>query len=391
MTPTLKIIRRLHRRGGFSLLYAILAMVVLFGLISFAVDYGRMQVVKSELQRVADAAALHAAPGLLDGSYQDRARIVAAENTVDGASFRMNNGDVTSGTWANGTFSVGGPNPNAVRIHAELTAVPMIFGRLIGISTRDVQAYSIAVLPLASYGVVGLTSISMGGNTSTSYWSPDGTANSSEHGSIASNGNITLSGSTMIYGDARPGVGGTISGGSGRVTGSTQQLAAPLSFPNANAGTYENVNDDNLVPQIDAGHDLKIGGSTTVTIPAGTYYLHDLTISPQATLICSGPVTMYVYHNVNVGGSTLTYGNLPRNLKIILCPDKNGNSPGPVSISSNSAMYASIYAPQSPVTLSGNGDLYGSVLGQSISMTGTSNIHYDLSLSGGTGVATLVK
>ena len=37
-------------RRGFSLIYAMFAMVALSGLISLAVDYGRVQVVKSELR-----------------------------------------------------------------------------------------------------------------------------------------------------------------------------------------------------------------------------------------------------------------------------------------------------------------------------------------------------
>ena len=41
--------------------------------------------------------------------------------------------------------------------------------------------------------------------------------------------------------------------------------------------------------------------------------------------------------------------------------------------------------------MSGTGDLYGSVLGLSVSMTGTSAIHYDATLSGNTGKVSTVK
>jgi hypothetical protein len=50
-----------------------------------------------------------------------------------------------------------------------------------------------------------------------------------------------------------------------------------------------------------------------------------------------------------------------------------------------------VYAPQSDITLSGSGDIYGSVLGKSISMTGSSAIHYDMNLSGTSGQIALVK
>jgi hypothetical protein len=41
--------------------------------------------------------------------------------------------------------------------------------------------------------------------------------------------------------------------------------------------------------------------------------------------------------------------------------------------------------------LNGNGDIYGSVLGLNITMSGTSAIHYDMSLSGATSPVTMVK
>ena len=78
------------------------------------------------------------------------------------------------------------------------------------------------------------------------------------------------------------------------------------------------------------------------------------------------------------------------NLTIIMCP--NGSTPpGSMTISSNAALYADIYAPQSNITLSGTGDIYGAVVGKSITMSGTSNIHYDLSLSGSNGAVSLVE
>jgi hypothetical protein len=119
-------------------------------------------------------------------------------------------------------------------------------------------------------------------------------------------------------------------------------------------------------------------------MPAGNYYVHNVSCPGAATIICtSGPVTIYVTGTFNVGGKIYTYNNLPGNLTIVMC---SANS---FTLSSNAAVYASIYAPQSSVTLSGNGDIYGSVLGLSVSMTGTSAIHYDLSLSAGGSVSSV--
>src|SRR3954454_11297274 len=57
-----------HARRGAMLIYATVAMVVFAGLCVLAVDWGRVQVAKTELQRTADAAARYAVTGLSDST-----------------------------------------------------------------------------------------------------------------------------------------------------------------------------------------------------------------------------------------------------------------------------------------------------------------------------------
>src|SRR3954464_3731204 len=57
------------RRRGMSLIYMAVAVPVLAGFCSLAVDWARVQLVKSELQAAADAAARYAVTGLADGTY----------------------------------------------------------------------------------------------------------------------------------------------------------------------------------------------------------------------------------------------------------------------------------------------------------------------------------
>jgi hypothetical protein len=61
-----------------------------------------------------------------------------------------------------------------------------------------------------------------------------------------------------------------------------------------------------------------------------------------------------------------------------------------MTIGSGSALYANIYAPQSPLTMSGSGAFYGTIVAKSVSMTGGSSINYDASLGSNGGIA-LVK
>ena len=51
-------------KRGISPIYAMIAMTALTGFVSLAVDLGRVQIAKTELQQAADAAALYGASGL---------------------------------------------------------------------------------------------------------------------------------------------------------------------------------------------------------------------------------------------------------------------------------------------------------------------------------------
>src|SRR3954470_23926668 len=84
------------RRGG-ALLYCTVAMSTFMVICSLAVDYGRVQVAKSELQNAADACAHYAAYGALDGTAFAKAVAVAAQNTVDGSPLVVQAADVTVG------------------------------------------------------------------------------------------------------------------------------------------------------------------------------------------------------------------------------------------------------------------------------------------------------
>jgi Flp pilus assembly protein TadG len=381
---------RLRPKRGYTLVWMCVVMVLLMGLASLAVDYGHVQVVKTQLRRAADAAARYAATGMPFGAStaQAWALAAAADNAADGSPIVLDSTkDVEFGTWSSGTFTVVGDTStaSAIRITARRTAsrsnaVTLAFAPVLGQSTCNVHGVSVVQFT-SGYGVVGLASIAMGGNSSIGYWSATG-GTVSHRGSIASNGTITLSGSTSIDGDAHPGIGHSVSGSSA-VNGSVAPLVAPLSYPNGSAGSYAATNDN---ANLNSGYfnsatrDFNLGGNNFYTIPAGNYYVNNFATGAQATIWVSGQATIYVTGSINLGGATFTASNLPKNLKIVVI------GAGTVKVNNNASLYADVYAPQSAVTLSGTGDIYGSVLGNTISMTGTSGIHYDLSLPGGWGI-----
>jgi Flp pilus assembly protein TadG len=392
-----------HHRSGATLPYLAMAMFVLIGFASFAVDWGRVQLVKTELQRTSDAAAMAAASNLGAGGtiaqIKSEAALWAGKNTTDGGNaVALADADVEPGVWDDAAHSFTAAatvtaETNAVRVTTRRT-VPLVLAGVFGIKTKDVAAVATAKFRQASFGLIGLEYINMSGNASTGYWSKTGTV-VNKHGSIASNGDITLGGSTMVYGDALPGVGKTVINGPGHVTGSMTPLATPLAFPNGDASPYGPSNNDNsYVSTYMPGNspNLKISkNESPPAFPGGHYFVQDLELQAGGTLTFSGETTIYAYGNVDLHGHAVTYGNVPGNLKIVMVPHPvTGAAPGTITVWSTTALYANIYAPQSPITLGGTGDLYGAVLGKSVDMTGTSAIHYDLDYQGA-ATAVLVR
>lgn len=147
----------IHRRRGVSLLYTAIVIIAMFAIISLAVDYGTVQLAKTQLQSTTDAAALAAASGLPLSSAEarKRAKDIGASNQIAGAALTLQDGDIEFGTWdrTTGAFTVlTGANEtlaNAVRINAQLTnarntALKLAFAPLIGFGKKELRTSSIA-------------------------------------------------------------------------------------------------------------------------------------------------------------------------------------------------------------------------------------------------------
>src|SRR5438309_1317099 len=77
-------------RRGMALVYMSVAIVVVSAFASLGVDFARVELAKTELQRAADAAARYAVNGLpTPGQVQNNAVAVAAQNLVDGSSLAL--------------------------------------------------------------------------------------------------------------------------------------------------------------------------------------------------------------------------------------------------------------------------------------------------------------
>jgi Putative Flp pilus-assembly TadE/G-like len=133
-----------RRRSGQILVLVTIAMVVLIGFASMAVDIGLLYATRRRMQTAADAAAIAGASALLDGeNYQDAAYDVA---TLDGFTSGQNNITVSAAPPA-----AGDPNLNLTSystsnyVEVDITQnVPTYFLRVLGYQTMKVAARAVA-------------------------------------------------------------------------------------------------------------------------------------------------------------------------------------------------------------------------------------------------------
>lgn len=161
--------RRRRKRSGNVLVFTICLMIALFSMLAFAVDVGYLCVVRSELQRSADAAALAAAwklceeDALIGGEDPAEAMLLntvsqtavqyAALNEVTRTAPAVSDGnDVQVGyLQSGGELDIASPSAYVgVRVRVRKTAgqngaVPLFFARVLGFASCEEQADATAV------------------------------------------------------------------------------------------------------------------------------------------------------------------------------------------------------------------------------------------------------
>src|SRR5438128_1364790 len=94
--------RLCNRNRGVSSIYAMVVMTAMIALSSLAVDYGRVQLTKTELRCAADAASRYGLAGVGSGvtNPQDRAIAAASDNKADGSPVVLDRDlDIEFGSW----------------------------------------------------------------------------------------------------------------------------------------------------------------------------------------------------------------------------------------------------------------------------------------------------
>jgi Flp pilus assembly protein TadG len=141
-----------HR--GAILLLTVFLIVVLLGMIAFAVDLGYLMMAKTQLQAAADSAALAAAGSM--GQSQtiatSAAKSFAAQNLVGTQPVQLASSDIIYGTWDKAThtftaISNGLSNAAKVTARADSTTsgpIPLFFGRIFNLYSVNLSASATA-------------------------------------------------------------------------------------------------------------------------------------------------------------------------------------------------------------------------------------------------------
>lgn len=401
-------------RRGFAAIYTVVMLIALCGIVSLAVDLGRVQLAKTELQTAADAAARAAAGGLGGGASQaiTSAVDVAGANRCDGSAVALEpNADVELGTWnpETKTFTaLSGPAQNSAtavrvtarRVAARGTAIPLVFAKVVGRANCDVKAVAIATTSLeaSAPAFVGLDGITLEENGAVASYRSNlglpGGSNLYNRGSLGSNGRIQLDNNAVVKGSAILGPAGSLVLGSGSSVSRGQvRLSSPLNYPAASAGNAATVNDNGRIGKTNkgksplSGKDFTLRNNETISIGAGTYYFTSLTLNNHSTLRFTGAATIYVAGAIRLENTAaiVAAGNTPANVKIRVI------GAGTVGMGNDAIMTADVYAPGSALTMNNGATINGAGVFKRITAAQGAALHYDetLGIGGGPGTRTI--
>lgn len=387
-----------HRKPhGFSLIYILVTWTVIIGFVSLGVDFARVQLVKTQLQRTADAASRAAAAKLSTGvtATQNAAVTWAGYNSADTTSVVVDGtNDVDFGTWDTSahTFTVltgaARSGANAVRVHARRTAakgnaVTLWFASLFGQSTIDVNTSAIA-MQNPSYGTIGLNGIAFHTNTfvasyNSSVSTSPSTSSYNTNGVLQSNGTIGTGATAPnnFYGTLSLGPSASNTGAT--VHGTTNNLASNIPTPAAVTMTVvTNPGGVSQTPSL----------SSNVTWPGGTYYFTSFTMSNNIALTFSGPATIYLNGNATIhdNDSITAYSSKPANLVIYQAAGDT------FTANDHDTFVGVMQSPGATLTVHDYFTSEGSLVFQSMSLHDYASIFYDESLGGTSGSSiSLVK
>lgn len=384
------------RRRGATVVLTAISLVTLLLCASLAVDVGYICALTAEAQNNADAGALAGANLLMEEkSHMLRERVLKliGKNQRPQRFLSLDDQLIEVGVWdsVNQKFI---PLPEeewedgafAVRVRAARNRVPLFFAAIAGRTHTDVWREAVAVGSRDCEGIWGLEGIDVVGTPLTdSYDSSDGAYDAltaGSNGDLCSGRYITTTGTTDVNGDAMAGFGYpvTVKGGA-YITGMTSSNIGGVTAPPVEFGEVEFANDNASIGLTDGGRDPFNGGldfrmaaGDSLTINPGTYFFESMDVHSTSTLTFTGPTTIYVKDNIDIAGAGIINDTKDANNLTFMTGGTD------VKLGGAFAFYGTVYAPYADVNLGGTADYYGALVGRTVKMHGTFEVHVDESL-----------
>jgi hypothetical protein len=219
------------------------------------------------------------------------------------------------------------------------------------------------------------------------------------NGNVGSDGNISMSQNSLIFGNAQAGPGDTTTViGNAAVSGSTAPMVTAITWPAvtlpvnpANGNTSFN-NNATVATGTHAYGSTTIGGNVqlSVTGPA-TLVFDSLTLRTGSSIVVDsthGPVSIYIANNLVMNSNTTIHAldYKPAGIQVNLLSD-NVFDPSvqvaldTVTFNSNSSLYGTIYAPTAAITIDSNFQVYGGIVSRRVDLRSNSRVHFDQALT----------
>lgn len=233
--------------------------------------------------------------------------------------------------------------------------------------------------PTLPRGFIGLERVQVDGKFfADSYNSSAGEYDDDKAGNeclIASNGSIAANSKPVIKGSLRPGPGVSAKFKDVKVSGSVDPLASPILAPPVKLNPFATDSANFALPEkYYRNGRLNLYRGAKVTLPAGTYYLEELVIDSSARLEFEGPVTLYIHNRMILVGKLKTFEDRPANCRIRMTGESQ------VVITDSNSFHFDLYAPRARIEISGKGDIFGAIVGRTLHVTGSRNLHFDETL-----------
>ena len=262
---------------------------------------------------------------------------------------------------------------------------------------------------VSNWAVFGSAGVSASGNTRVDGYNSstgiyNGATATTNIASMATNstanGGLTLTGNTNVgSGTLSCGQGcapaGNILTGFNVVYGAKTSLTQPQTFsltptPSLPPGYA-------AVPVMMSGNSSMVVNAASPSVFMASngrraYVISSLQMSGNAQLlvdVTSGPIDVYVQGGIAMSGNA-RLGNqvIGGATSSVMLYQTSASS---INMSGNASVTAAVYAPASSINISGNGTVYGVAIGNTVTLSGNANIHYDTALGNGSGSTSSVK